>query len=104
MVKIMVVEIRLPLTSLQTRVLAFVYDFIHRKLYPPTVKEIQEVLAISNPGTVYKALAALNKKGYIVKEKHIARSVRLTPLGEEVCAQSRQLNLELEKFQSLKNL
>jgi len=89
-------EIRLPLTKLQNQVLSFVYGFIHRKRYPPTVNEIQQALAIPNPGTVYKVLLALEKKGYLAKEKNVARGVRLTPLGEEVCSQNRQLRLDLE--------
>ena len=100
----MIAEMRLPLTGLQSRVLTHVYDFIQRKLYPPTVKEIQQVLDISNPGTVYKVLSALNKKGYIKKEKHVARGIRLTPLGEEVCSQNRQLKFELEESRTSINL
>lgn len=95
-------EIRLPLTRLQSQVLDFIYDFIQRRSYPPTVKEIQEELNISNPGTVYKVIVALEKKAYLAKEKNVARGIRLTPLGEEVCAQNRQLKLELEKYHSPK--
>jgi len=93
----MIAEIRLPLTDLQGRVLDHIYDYIQRRLYPPTVKEIQQFLSISNPGTVYKVLSALAKKGYIKKQKHVARGIRLTPLGEEVCSQNRQLQLELKE-------
>ncbi|HOO78161.1 MAG TPA: hypothetical protein PLI51_02870 [bacterium] len=90
------IEIRLPLTDLQNRVLAFAFEFIHGNLYPPTVKEIQEALDIPNPGTVHKAIQALEKKGYLAKEKRVARGIRLTALGEEVCGLERQLRLELE--------
>lgn len=88
-------KIRLPLTRLQSRVLYFIYDFIREKQYPPTVTEVQEKLFIANPGTVHKAIAALEKKGYVSKEKHTTRGVRLTAIGEEVGSQNRQLLLEL---------
>ena len=88
-------QIKLPLTRLQSRVLHFIYNFIRENQYPPTVTEVQEKLFIANPGTVHKALGALEKKGYVTKEKHAARGVRLTPLGEEVGSQNRQLLLEL---------
>jgi SOS-response transcriptional repressor LexA len=88
-------KIRLPLTRLQRRVLYFIYEFIREKQYPPTVTEVQEKLFIANPGTVHKVIGALEKKGYLTREKHTARGVRLTPLGEEVGSQNRQLLLEL---------
>lgn len=91
-------KIKLPLTRLQARVLHFIYDFIRENHYPPTVTEVQEKLFIANPGTVHKALGALEKKGYVTKEKHAARGVRLTALGEEVGSQNRQLLLELTAF------
>jgi len=91
-------KIRLPLTRLQRRVLYFFYDFIREKQYPPTVTEVQEKLFIANPGTVHKVIGALDKKGYVTREKHTARGVRLTALGEEVGSQNRQLLLELTAF------
>lgn len=91
----MVSEIRLPLTGLQSRVLEFVYGYFRRRAYPPTITEVQQALGISNPGTVHKTLAALEKKAYITKEKNVARGIRLTPLAMEVCAQNWQLKLDL---------
>jgi len=95
----MVTEIRLPLTELQSHVLSFAHEFIARKLYPPTVIEIQRGLNISNPGTVHKVLLSLQKKGYVTKERGMARGLRLTALGEEVCSQAKQMKLELEHYQ-----
>lgn len=90
------VEIRLPLTDLQRRVLEFIHEFIHRALYPPTVKEIQDALSVPNPGTIHKAISALEKKGYLEKTRRVARGIRLTQLGEDVGGQARQLSLDLE--------
>jgi repressor LexA len=91
-------EIKLPLTDPQSEILAVIGNFLQRRHYPPTITEIQQELGISNPGTVHKALTALEKKEYITKEKNIARGIRLTPLGAEICAQERQLTLELDTF------
>ncbi len=94
-------EIKLPLTGNQTRVLSFISESLNRKHYPPTITEIQHELVISNPGTVHKILSSLEKKGYITKAKNIARGIRLTPMGSEVCARERQLHLELEALKQI---
>jgi len=94
-------EIKLPLTEPQSDILGVIGDFLQRKHYPPTITEIQDQLNISNPGTVHKALTSLEKKEYITKEKNIARGIRLTALGMEVCAGERQLTLELDVFKEL---
>lgn len=97
-------EIKLPLTDPQADILAVIGDFLQRKHYPPTITEIQQELGISNPGTVHKALTALERKEYITKEKNIARGIRLTAIGAEICARERQLILELEKLNHVNNL
>jgi len=92
----MSIEIKLPLTQQQKRVLEFIFEFLHANSYPPTVKEIQDGLSVPNPGTVHKTVLALEKKGYLEKTKRVARGIRLTELGEEIGGSSRQLRLELE--------
>lgn len=87
-------EIRLPLTDLQRKVLEFIFDFIHRQLYPPTVQEIQNALAVGNPGTVHKTIQALEKKGYLEKTRRTVRGLRLTPVGEAVGGGARQLSFD----------
>ena len=93
-------EIELPLTDPQSEILTVIGDFLQRRRYPPTITEIQRELGISNPGTVHKALTALEKKDYITKEKNIARGIRLTPLGAEICSRERPLILELDLNQN----
>ncbi len=87
----MALQIRLPLTQRQATVLRFIYDFIARNSYPPTVAEIQEALGIANPGSVHKALAALERKEYLTRRKNESRGIRLTPAGEEFGGRNRQL-------------
>ncbi|MEA3506178.1 MAG: hypothetical protein U9R36_01590 [Elusimicrobiota bacterium] len=95
----MIQNIQLPLTDQQSAILTTIGDYLHRRHYPPTITEIQEELGISNPGTVHKALSSLKKKEYISKEANVARGIRLTSLGAEVCSRERQLELELEDLQ-----
>ena len=79
-------KIQLPLTALQSRVMKFIFRFLQENFYPPTVTEIQKGLDISNPGSVHRILTALGKKRYLIKEKHVSRGIRLTPIAREVCA------------------
>lgn len=96
-------EIKLPLTGRQAGVLAVIGDFIQGKHYPPTITEIQQELGISNPGTVHRALSSLKRKEYINKIKNVARGIRLTRMGAEVCARNRQLSLELKSLHQFEN-
>jgi len=58
--------------------------YIEKKHYPPTIPEIQKELKINNAGNVFKILNALEKKQYIIREKNVQRSIRLTPVSETI--------------------
>lgn len=64
-----------PLTDLQGKVLGYVGEYMKDHLYPPTFKEIQEGLKINNPGSVYKVVVALARKGYIIRDKRKHRGI-----------------------------
>ncbi|MDP8237017.1 MAG: hypothetical protein P9M08_11585 [Candidatus Erginobacter occultus] len=96
-------QIKLPLTGPQAAILSVIGEFLQTRYYPPTIAEIQAKLDIANPGTIHKALSSLEKKEYIRKAKNVARGIRLTPLGSEVCAAERQLNLELHTLKQIQN-
>lgn len=83
----------LPLSPRQLRVLEAISDYVAKKRYPPTIPEIQQDLGLVNPGMVFKALSALEDKGYIVRTKSKHRSIRLTDVGSEFLNSSRQLAL-----------
>ena len=44
-------EIKLPLTKLQQKVLGCIFQYLRDYEYPPTIPEIQKTLEITNPGT-----------------------------------------------------
>ena len=65
------------LTQRQNEAYEFIRSFIDREQKPPTMQEIGDALGIASTNAVYKLLQALEKKGYIEREKHAARSIRL---------------------------
>ena len=87
-------EIKLPLTELQQKVLGCVFRYLRTYEYPPTIPEIQEDLEIANPGTVYGTLTGLEKKNYIFRNgKKTPRNIRLTSLGEDLFRSGTQMDL-----------
>lgn len=65
----MVNKIQKKLTERQRKVLKAVEDFILEHAYPPTVRELGELLGISSPSAVFKHLLSLEKKGYLKREE-----------------------------------
>ena len=67
-----------PLTQRQNRAYDFIEDYLDRNNRPPTLQEIGDALDIASTNGVYKLLRKLEKKGWIEREKHKARSIQLT--------------------------
>ncbi len=65
------------LTQRQNEAYEFIRGFIRSHRKPPTLEEIGDALGIRSTNGVYKLLRALEKKGYIEREKHAARGLRL---------------------------
>jgi len=65
-----------PLTPKQLRVLTFIRDFTHTHGYAPTMQELGDEFGVSKV-TVFEHVAALQKKGYLKRSRHRARSLRL---------------------------
>ncbi|MBK9120994.1 MAG: transcriptional repressor LexA [Phycisphaerales bacterium] len=69
----------LPLPSLtpkQLRVLTFIRDYSNARGYAPTMQELADEFGVSKV-TVFEYLAALQRKGYVKRSRHRARSLRL---------------------------
>lgn len=66
-----------PLTQRQDEAYEFIRDYLREQRRPPTLQEIGDALGIRSTNGVYKLLQALEKKGYIEREKHAARSIQL---------------------------
>ena len=67
-----------PLTQRQNRAYDFIEQYLDRHQKPPTLQEIGDALDIASTNGVYKLLGKLEKKGWIEREKHKARSIQLT--------------------------
>ncbi len=66
-----------PLTPQQQNVLAVVEECISKNGYPPTLREIGQILGLSNVNAVRGHVTALEKKGYIVRAPDRARSIQV---------------------------
>ena len=65
------------LTDRQRDVLKGIYEIRRKKGYPPTVREIGERLGLRSSCTVQRHLEALERKGYIKRDRTKARSVEI---------------------------
>lgn len=65
------------LTQRQNEAYEFIRGYVDRNRKPPTMQEIGEALGIASSNGVYKLLRALEKKGWIEREKHAARGIEL---------------------------
>ena len=72
-----------PLTQRQNEAYEFIRGYMDRHRKPPTMEEIGDALGISSTNGVYKLLRALEKKGWIEREKHAARGIQLTEEGQD---------------------
>jgi SOS-response transcriptional repressor LexA len=66
----------LLLTLAQTKVYEFMLDYREENQMPPTVREIQDGLAIRNVNTVCGHLKALEKKKYIYRQLRKSRGIK----------------------------
>ena len=67
-----------PLTARQRKVLDFIVEYISKKGYPPTIREVGAGFGFSEKAA-NDHIIAIEKKGYIHREEHSARSIRIAP-------------------------
>jgi len=65
------------LTERQQEILDFIEDFIQKRGYPPTLREIGNEFGISSTNGVRVNLAALEKKQYIIRRPWLSRGIEL---------------------------
>lgn len=65
------------LTPKQLRILTFIRDFRRARAYSPTMQELADVFHVSKV-TVFEHVEALQRKGYLDRVPHKARSLRLS--------------------------
>jgi len=65
------------LTKRQQEILDFIEEFIGKRGYPPTLREIGNEFGISSTNGVRVNLAALEKKQYIIRRPWLSRGIEL---------------------------
>jgi len=65
------------LTKRQQQVLDYILNEIHRRGYPPSVREIGKALNLSSSATVHSHLKALENKGYLRREPTKPRALEV---------------------------
>jgi repressor LexA len=65
------------LTPRQRQVLEFVDSEVRRRGYPPSVREIGEAVGLSSSSTVHAHLAALQDKGYLMRDPTKPRAIEV---------------------------
>lgn len=63
------------LTERQQQILNAITSYINEKGYPPTVRELADMVGIKSSSTLHGHLQRLEKKGYITKEKGKPRTI-----------------------------
>ncbi|MBM3699427.1 MAG: transcriptional repressor LexA [Actinobacteria bacterium] len=67
----------MKITDRQKAVLGKIHDFIMLNSYPPTARDVAEMMGFSSPKAATDHFTSLEKKGYI-KRNSLARSIKLT--------------------------
>jgi len=86
------------LTARQREILNFIKASIERRGYAPTVREIAAQFSIRSPNGVRGHLRALEAKGFIVRDAHRSRAIRVAEfaqLGHETGKRSSRSGLPL---------
>ncbi|ADQ41558.1 transcriptional repressor, LexA family [Caldicellulosiruptor acetigenus I77R1B] len=63
------------LTERQQQILNAVIGYINEKGYPPTIRELADIVGVKSSSTLHGHLQRLEKKGYITKEKRKPRTI-----------------------------
>jgi repressor LexA len=65
------------LTARQRQVLEFIDAEVRRRGYPPSVREIGQAVGLSSSSTVHAHLAALQDKGYLLRDPAKPRAIEV---------------------------
>lgn len=72
-----------PLTERQRQILDFILSEIHKKGYPPSVRDIGTAVGLSSSSTVHSHLSSLEEKGYIRRDSTKPRAIEILDFREE---------------------
>lgn len=81
------------LTKRQQEIVQFIQDYIQKNRIAPTYREMMQHFGFSSPGSIYKHIQVLIRKGFLAGEKNCSRSLYLL---ENKTTQSPSLQIDLE--------
>ena len=70
------------LSPKQQAILRFIRSFVREKDYPPSIRDIQEACGISSTSVVDYNLKALERYGYIRRDREVSRAIELLDRGQ----------------------
>jgi repressor LexA len=79
------------LTGRQREIWEFIVDYVGRRGYPPTVREIGDAVGLASPSTVHAHLANLERSGLLRRDPTKPRALEL--VGHERSEPTRRLPL-----------
>jgi repressor LexA len=79
------------LSERQKKILEFIREFLDEHHFPPTIREIGETVGISSTSVVKYNLDALQRRGYIERDREISRGLRLVRDAAEHLAEVIQI-------------
>ncbi|NOZ06733.1 MAG: repressor LexA [Chloroflexi bacterium] len=68
------------LSERQEQILQFIREYARKEGRPPTVREIGSAVGISSTSVVDYNLNALAKKGYLTRNPHVSRGIRISEM------------------------
>ena len=74
-------ESRKALSIKQNAIISFIRGFIDENNYPPSIRDIQEGCEISSTSVVDYNLKALERLGYIRRDREVSRAIELLERG-----------------------
>lgn len=77
------------LTPRQREILEFIDAEVRHRGYPPSVREIGDAVGLSSTSTVHAHLAALQDKGYLVRDSTKPRAIEVHFDGSDASAERR---------------
>lgn len=77
------VPVRATLTARQQRVLDMIRESVDTRGYPPSLREIGEIVGLTSPSSVAHQLRMLEKKGYLRRDPHRPRAIELVVTDDQ---------------------
>lgn len=79
------------LTQKQREILEYIQNYIDRYQYSPSYRDIMNHFSLASPGSIYKYIQTLKRKGALIGEKQCSRSI--LPTAHESSKRTSELQI-----------